>query len=145
MQMEGRNDSELAILFDTQSGIDGWQVHQLGLRGIASRIQIGDYRTFTVRMTRDSGGKTEYEKRLQAITSERGWLYPEITVQAYSANKENGPILSIGVARTNDIMKFIELGLHTMNRTTNATFAVCAWDRMISKGYRVWTYKLIKP
>ena len=141
IKMESRPDSELALELDQKSGIDGWHICNNGIRGIASRIQKGDkaWNTFTIRLSRDSGTKTEYEKRLEAISGDKGWIYPHITVQAYSKT-EDGPILSVGVARTEDIMCYIKEGNNKTNRTTNAVFAVCPWDSMKQKGYKVWMY-----
>jgi hypothetical protein len=135
MQMEGRPDTELARMLDMRAGIDGWHLRDEGMRGIASRIQKGnDWRTFTIRMKRDSGATTEYEKRNTAING--GWIYPRITIQAY-AQTEKGPILSIGIAYTSDIIGFINKGLHRIRNINNATFAVCEWIKMKTNGYRV--------
>jgi len=137
MRMEGRPDSELSTILDMYAGVDGWHIKENNLRGIASRIQIGtDWKTFTIRMMRDSGACTEYEKRKFAINSDKGWLYPQITIQAYSQTKE-GPILSCGISRTVDIIQFIDNKLHKSRRTSNALFAVCSWAEMIAAGYNV--------
>jgi hypothetical protein len=137
LQMEGRPDIELARLLDMRAGIDGWHIHSGGMRGIASRVQYGhDWRTFTVRMSRDSGAKTEYQKRFEAIHTARGWIYPAITVHAY-AETQIGPIISIGIARTADVIDFIAKGLHKERRTSNAVFAACSWLEMRKTGYRV--------
>lgn len=137
MQMEGRPDVELASILDKYAGIDGWHLHKLGLRGIAARVQAGvNYKTFTIRHTRRSGATTEYEKRKTAIGSPSGWIFPAITVQAYTKTKD-GPVVSIGVAYTVDIFDFIEKGLNTENQCSNATFLVCNWKKMQANGYRV--------
>jgi hypothetical protein len=55
--------------FDTLAGIDAWHIEDDGIvRGIASRVQVGDndWRTFTVRSRRANGEKTEFEKRMKA-------------------------------------------------------------------------------
>lgn len=137
MRMEGRPDIELAQKLDILSGIDGWHIHQRGMRGIASRVQQGfAYNTFTIRTSRDNGAETEYAKRVEAISSDGGWIFPHLTVQAYVKTK-NGPILSVGIAKTADIIEFIEKGLHKMRRTSNAEFAVCCWGEMKKHGYKV--------
>lgn len=143
MQMEGRPDTELSNKLDMIAGIDGWHINNLGMRGIASRIQKSNkcWGTFTIRMKRDNGAKTEFEKRKIAIKEcNQGWIYPAITVQAYAKTK-TGPIISCGVAYTSDIIEFIEKGLATHNRTTNACFAVCCWSKMKANGYRVSVIK----
>lgn len=139
MKMEGRPDVELAKQLDMKAGIDGWHLHKTGMRGIASRIQetTRPWNTFTVRMSRHSGAITEFEKRKNAILeSKRGWIFPAITVQAYAHTKQ-GPIIACGIAKTADIIDFIEKGLHYTKPTTNAWFAVCGWDKMKRNGYKV--------
>lgn len=139
LQMEGRPDTQLARMLDMKAGIDGWHISGEGMRGIASRVQetTRPWNTFTVRMSRTSGATTEFEKRCLALKQVgRGWIYPSITVQAYAATKD-GPVLTCGIAQTCDIIEFIERGLHKMNKTTNASFAVCHWDKMKNNGYRV--------
>lgn len=151
MQMEGRPDCELAKLLDMQAGIDGWQIHSKGMRGIASRIQAAEsainpktgspWNSFTIRLRRDSGAKTEYEKRKLAVDSKL-WLYPILTIQAYAETRD-GPILSWGIAKTSDIIGFIDRGKHFTNRTTNAVFAVCFWAAMREAGFAVKTWEEI--
>lgn len=143
MRMEGRPDVELAQTLDMMAGIDGWQLHADGMRGIASRVQAGekDWSTFTIRMKRDSGATTEFEKRLIAINGERGWIYPHLTIQAY-AKTQDGPIISVGIALTKDLIDYIQKNHAYEKRTDNATFAVCSWDRMQKLGYGL---KILKP
>jgi len=144
MQMEGRPDQQLARELDMRSGIDAWQLMPCGqMRGVAARVQQSnkDWATFTIRLSRDSGAKTEFQKRYEAINDGRGLIYPHLTVQGYSETK-TGPIISVGICRTVDVIDFVKKGLNEINRTTNASFAVCRWDRMRSEGYRV---EVVKP
>jgi len=129
LPMESIKDCEFAKMLDMRAGIDGWQIHPDGMRGIASRIQIAKkaWDTFTIRMSRDSGATTEFHKRQIAIHGNRGWSYPHVTVQAY-LREWDGPVLSIGIAKTEDIIDYIERGFSFRRRTTNAEFAVCYWD-----------------
>jgi len=137
MRMEGRPDTQLAKELDMRAGIDGWHLHSDGMRGIASRVQIGhDWRTFTIRMSRESGVATEYEKRQRSLADGRGWICPAVTIQAYAAT-EDGPVLSVGIARTADVIAYIAAGLHTLNRVADAIFAVCPWGAMRNAGYHV--------
>ena len=143
LQMENVTDSQFAKILDMKAGIDGWQIHSDGMRGIASRIQQGNkaWNTFTVRMFRMSGALTEYDKRSIAIETGK-YIYPDLTIQSY-IKTWSGPILSIGMARTADIITFIKLNFHTIKRTTNAGFAVCPWSKMQEHGFlvkaRTWT------
>ncbi|MEN6487655.1 MAG: ParB N-terminal domain-containing protein [Smithella sp.] len=138
--VEGITIEQMAKLLDQLAGIDVWYINKLnGIRGIASRIQTGsNYKTFTIRKTRDTGARTEYEKRKIAI--EKGYLYPYLTVQAYVA--ENGKLLSFAVAKTEDIIDAIDHGLYSIRRTGQkqigqAEFYVVNWDDMKKAGYEI--------
>lgn len=113
IHVETATDSALAKEFDTLSGIDAWHIHtSYGIRGIASRVQECDadrpYDTFTVRKSKTNGAKTEYQKRLEAIDSDMGWLYPAITVQAYITDKYAGDLISFGVCYTYELIRHIQ-------------------------------------
>lgn len=139
LQMEGRPDIELAQLLDMRAGIDGWQLtKEGGLRGIAARVQKGEkaWNTFTIRKSRKSGSETEYAKRRRAIIDESGETYPHLTIHAYALTNE-GPILSVGIAKTCDIIAFIDCGLAQTRATDNADFYVCQWGKMKKAGYKV--------
>lgn len=131
VHVETVTHSDFARDLDRQAGIDAWHIlsGERGIRGIASRVQVCSghpYNTFTVRRSRDSGGATEYAKRLLAIQSNLGLIYPELTIQAYITGKEAGQLLSVGVCRTKDLILHIhdhELSI-TVRRTVNATFFV---------------------
>ena len=135
--VEGDTLDETAKLLDTLSGIDLWMVDESrGMRGIASRIQYDkNWRTFTVRAERDSGAKTEYEKRKYAIDND--YLYPIVTYQAYI----DGGLASVGVAYTKDIIDYIDKGLAHVKHTRGdqrgqASFYVIQWDRFKANGYK---------
>lgn len=118
ISLEQAQKTPLANLLDVYAGFDALQVYEGRLiRGIASRIQTLDrtpakyqadfpYNTFTVRASRDSGVKTELEKRREAITS-NAWLYPHLTVQAYLETFD-GDWMSIAVIKTADLIHIID-------------------------------------
>lgn len=84
LPVETVRDAEFATTLDTLAGVDAWQlVTSVGMRPLASRVQSGWGRmdTFTVRWSTRFGGRTEIDKRIDAIRD--GFLYPAITVQAY--------------------------------------------------------------
>ena len=128
---------------DTLAGIDAWHIVRAReqMRGIASRVQRVDrpYATFTVRMSRDSGAVTEFEKRVAAIKD--GWLYPHLTTQAYIANAD-GRLLSVGMARTRDVLAMIQQSSPgvCVRRTVNAAFYVVPWGtlRDANLPFREW-------
>lgn len=132
------NDNEIAKMFDVYCGIDAVYKDFHGIRGIASRIQKGKaWDTFTIRHERESGAKTEYEKRKYAI--ENNYFYPYLTLQAYV---NDGKLLSMALAKTTDIFDMIEKGFSEKQRTGNgqigqATFYVVRWLDMVEQGYKI--------
>jgi len=117
------SDNQIARDLDILCGIDIWQtVEGRGCRGIASRVQFGDksWGTFTIRKSRDSGARTEYEKRVEAIKDGR-FIYPYLMCHAYiDTPGEN--LLEVGLARTIDVFDAIEKELVVVKTTTNASF-----------------------
>lgn len=109
-------DQAVAKQLDILAGIDLWQtVTAAGVRGIASRVQFGEgaldkkhgcpYDTFTIRMERESGVTTEFDKRTEAIRSGR-WMYPYLTVQAY-CSEQPPSLYSVAVIRTADLYSYV--------------------------------------
>ncbi|MCX7934979.1 MAG: hypothetical protein N3A66_06940 [Planctomycetota bacterium] len=146
MQVEGR---EQAIM-DIYAGIDAWQIfrEQSAIRGIASRIQCAPdwpcarypYNTFTIRLSRPHS-PTEYQKRMEAIFSNRGMIYPHLTVQAY-LDKTKTQLLSVAVIETRELYTFIEKhGIETFTRNVNydgsSDFIVIDWDALRGEGARI--------
>ena len=105
------------------AGIDTWQFNnrEKWIRGLACRVQWGttDWQSFTIRKSRISGTKTEYEKRLDALTNGRGFLFPPLTVQAYLKQRRMGPVMSIGIAKTVNIMRWIHCHRDEVKVQTN--------------------------
>lgn len=131
--------------FDVLAGIDAWHLNdELGfMRGVASRVQWGSaWNTFTIRMSRDSGTKTEFEKRLDAIEQHdiRGDLYPVLTVQAY-LDRQGGSLLSVGMVRTRDLFVYAFSANPPRRRTGNAEFAYIHWSALKDAGVRVRTWE----
>ena len=147
----------LAKYLDQKSGIDAWQVCRNDqIRGIASRVQFGDncWSSFTVRYKRDSGAKTEYEKRRSAIHSKTNFIYPDITIQAYVGGSL---LLGYGAIKTIDlidacdtIIKEQEMSENAptdkssllisgrgIRRTSNASFIYMDWGWLKKSGYKI--------
>lgn len=142
--LEGVYDSKIAYNFDTLACIDSLQIHpEKGIRGIASRIQTDnkDWSSFTIRDSRITGARTEREKLNFLINGNGGWFYPHLHVQAY-AKSQNGPIISIGIVRTVDLVRFVNETCCESNCVHNATFSICWWQDMINNGIQV---HVIKP
>lgn len=142
--VEGVTKSRMAQNLDQLSGIDLWFLDpNQGIRGVANRIQFQEknWRTFTVRKSRESGAKTEYEKRKHAI--ENNWLYPDITLQGY-INKKN-EVLGFAIAKTKDIIYMIDNGFCRENKTGKeqigqAEFYIVDWDKMKKQGFPITIY-----
>jgi hypothetical protein len=143
-QVEGRDRSML----DMYAGIDAWQVfgEDKAMRGIASRIQFDTgnskypYDTFSIRVSRPTC-PTEYAKRLAAILSDRGMVWPHLTVQAY-LNSAKKAIRSVAVVKTRDLYTFVDArGLESfatiMNKDRSSEFIAVAWDILTGNGVQV--------
>jgi hypothetical protein len=142
-------NTEFARDLDMLSGIDAWHIMDgRGIRGIASRVQHcpphwSPYNTFTIRRSRSTGVKTEYEKRKEQISSGGELIYPHLTIHAY-IDKAGWKLRSVGVALTRDIIKKIASwidsgkpdGYGVYVKTTgegDATFYVVEWTNDIIK------------
>lgn len=130
--------NEVLILLDRLSGIDYIREDKHGLQGIAARVQWGrPYNTFTIRSERHTGSKTELEKRLEQI--EKGYFYPEFTMQAYFDNRKDNNLLSIAVVRTKDLYNLYKCSpeMFEKNKSDN-NFVFIRWykiDNLIKKHY----------
>lgn len=124
-------DNNTARELDMIAGIDVLGYHHSGLIGLALRIQYDTfYETFTIRCRRESGAKTEYDKRLEAF--QWGALAPVLTVQAY-VNRTTGKLFGGAVARTEDLLACIKRNKCQLQATGNeqigrASFYVIKWS-----------------
>ena len=141
--VEGNDDNEICALLDMNCGID-YLLHRSSLVfGLASRVQYGkNWRTFTIRQMRETAVKTEYEKRKSAIAV--GGIVPKYDMQMY-VDRDKEEILGLAIAKTADIIEFIERGYAEekftgINQVGRAKFYVCDWDRMKDLGYKVLEY-----
>lgn len=153
--VESVTDRSMAQMLDQYSGIDAWHVTgNKQMRGISSRVQFGpkNWDSFTVRYARDSGAATEYEKRKRDIESAGGYLYPQITVQAYVSDRKEGELLSIGIIKTASLIdactQIIAGGINGsdggIRRTGNASFIWCNWTWLQSRGYAIKVVSKLK-
>lgn len=141
LPVEGVTDDELRRHLDQLAGIDAWQlVAGEGMRGIASRVQPGHWDTFTIRYERDTGNKTEWEKRCYALDNPAsGWLLPALTIQAYV---NDGVLNSVAVVRTADLFAYAREHLAAKDRQVwikgnrpdvvgdSNTFVVVPWSNL---------------
>jgi len=121
------SDNSVLLLFDKYSGIDYLRKDNLGLQGIASRVQFGKaWNSFTIRTKRHTGAKTEYEKRLEQI--EKGYIYPYYTLQAYFDNTTDLNLLSICIIKTTDLYFEIENNTNVQTRKSDNVFKYLYWS-----------------
>lgn len=135
-------------IFDLLSGIDAWYCDENGIKGIGYRLQefsndffSSKWRTFTIRKSRISGAKTEYEKRLFSIKN--GYLYPDLTLQGYY--DKNKKLIAFAIAKTIDIFDMIQKRVcyekHTgEDQIGQASFFVINWDDMKKEGKWIKIY-----
>ncbi len=136
---ESEASDELCRALDIHAGIDFIAEKSGRMSGIAARCQRGkSWRTFTVRFERDSGAKTEYAKRCDAI--EHKFLYPRLTVQSY-LDQSTGELIDAAFCRTDDLMAAVKEGEQSqfggdicIRRTDNASFVVVPWAWFTSRG-----------
>ena len=134
--IEDKKDGTL-ILLDQKSGVDFLRENDVGLQGIAARVQWGqNWRTFTIRKERYTGTKTELEKRLEQI--EKGYIYPAFTLHAYFDNKDDNNCLGLAVVRTKNLYDFVLQNPDKIqeNKSDNK-FLIVKWDDI---GYYIKEY-----
>jgi len=114
------------------------------MRGIASRVQERewDHRKFTIRKSRSSGAKTEFEKRMEAIRNQsEGALFPALTIHAYVGNYRSGPLFSAAVVYTVDLYKCLEIqiseGRAKTKKGDNAEFYCVYWKELVESKARI--------
>jgi len=140
----------MALLLDQYSSIDVWYIKKdEGIRGLASRVQYGyTCNTFTIRQSRESGARTEFDKLTYAI--ENQWLHPYWFCHAYMYPiKPQKKLYSVALCRTSDLIKYIQKGqkgynkdyyVQSVDKYGAATFYVVPWVRFEKKGYFLKKY-----
>jgi len=142
--VESVTETAFTKTLDILSGIDAWQViNDVGVRGIASRVQWGnDWRTFTVRKELWSGAETEWHKiqRAQSLM-DRGFIRAHLIVQAYLNGPpgSNSDLISAYIVRAPDMYRFCNeesegLVWYPQAVTGGNTMAVFHVDRLKQAG-----------
>lgn len=143
------DDDEVAKHLDISCGIDYILVSRNGVvsRGVGCRLQPDTsnvkYRTFTIRKERESGAKTEFEKRKFAIAN--GGLYPYLTMHGY-IDTQNDRIDRMAIAKTSEIIDYCEKGLADVQHTRSyqigqASFYVIDWEKYKNTGRKIFVYQ----
>lgn len=143
LHVEGENN-EICRMLDTKAGIDYliYRKKQDNSYSLASRItKRGPINDFTIRKERQSGAKTEYQKLKNAIKN--GLNYPQFILHIHY-KEETNKIVSIGIAKTTDIINCIDAGIGELKTNYDkdkwAKYVSLRWDDMIKAGYHVKTY-----
>ena len=137
--IEGKMDKKSQEM-DMKDGIDWIYTDQIGIKNFGSRIQRDiDYRTFTIRTDRESGAKTELEKRMEA--RDKGELDDHWTFHGYFDISQN-KILSYAIAKTNDILEMIDNKYFEKRYTGHkqigqAGFYAITWNGMRFQNYNI--------
>ena len=121
--VEAVTEDRMAKHLDVYAGIDAWQIlPDNSMRGIGSRVRYGrTYNDFTVRARLSSGGDTEWQKRLLAVTHPHlGLLSPQWTVTAY-LNAQDRTVTSAAAVKTESLIRFIQAHLATLELQSTPT------------------------
>lgn len=154
ISVEAVTTEKITRYLDMLAGIDLWLIEEKkGITGLGSRIQWGAsaYNSFTIRESRYTGAETELSKRLRAIQSAGRYLYPYWSCQAYITERparvngqliSRGDLLSVGVARTEDLCTLIVRGECERRPNPDGNiFAVVWWERMEKLEYSIYTWQ----
>lgn len=135
ISVEG-DGGNIAKQIDMNSGIDAFIKYDIGIKSIASRVQkcraSRPWDSFTIRASRNTGAKTEWEKRSSAVMS-NDVLYPMITMQSYVCD-QTSRFVSACIIKTEYLYKYAEAEIDKLElrRASNATFYVVYWSRLSS-------------
>lgn len=128
--LEGSNNIILRLL-DEVSGIDIVWKKDNQIKGIASRVQWGNYDTFTIRCGRKSGAETEYKKRLETIGES---FSPHLTMQMYCNNREENIFESLAIIKTEDLYLLIITRPDLVHESkSNNFFKYISWNDIKNK------------
>lgn len=139
--VETVTDSHMAKMLDVCAGVDMWMLVGQSMYAVASRVQYGRtaWNTFTVRRSLVSGGRTEFHKRRDAITS--GALFPKLTVQAYV---DGDRLLSVAAVDTVHLFDVCEKHPEQRRRAPDGNeFLYVKWDQCAPG--KIITHRPVQP
>lgn len=119
----------LSRCLDKEFCVDGYFERDGAFEFFSSRIQNGDYRTFTIRKNRDSGKIAEYERLCRQFRE--GRIYPRWAIQAYVS----GDSATVAIVETRHLLNFIREKKAGIKRTREdkhgqAEFFIIAWSAL---------------
>lgn len=124
-----------AQLLDTKCGVDGLLIHAKGVYGIAHRVGYNkDWSTFTIRVKDSSGAKTEIDHLCST------GIKPYYHIQSYV---KGDTILSMAIARTNDIVDYIKKYSPPVKVTPTSKdeFTIIKWSDFEAAGYKIKIFR----
>ena len=145
-------DNDVCLMLDRTCGIDYFILtSDKHTYGVAWRCQFvnqqtgkNDFHTFTIRVKRSSGIKTEYEKRKEAIL--KGSVYPNYVVHAY-ADEQTNEILRLAVMTSEDEIAYCDnnecpkIKKRSYNKDGSwADFFFLPWTEVALYGYFIVQY-----
>lgn len=148
-----REATDMALALDMKAGIDYWHLSYGGMMvGVGTRVQWVDVedgprpvvpknkRSFTVRMERANGSKSEYDRILQI--GQHAGVKPHLMVHAYFKKpRTSGDLISAAVARSRDIAHLLQRKVEAYGRYEKAAgvrknpedgtwFGVVTWEEI---------------
>ena len=132
-----QSTDETLLMLDQYSGIDYIiKKPDNNMLGVAARIQWGNnWETFTIRKSRHTGTKTEYEKRKDAI--KQGYFYPALTMQAYFTKDIKH--LGSAIIKTKKLYDFIDWNPEKVHqRKSDNIFIYVNWGDLIDYGIVIY-------
>lgn len=133
---DGNYDSDLAAALDMRAGIDGFIVDgENQLYAYASRIQFGqNYATFTIRRSRPSCARTEFEKLVHARQVQAPM--PTFHIQTYV--DADGQGATVAIVETLEILRYVYKHRDQWRKTEGGeTFYYCSFADVAAQVYRV--------
>lgn len=133
---DGEYDSELAAALDMHAGIDGFIVDgENQLYAYASRIQFGqNYGTFTLRRSRPSCARTEFDKLVHARQVQAPM--PTFHIQTYV--DADGRNATVAIVETLELLRYVYKHRDQWRKTDGGeTFYVAPFADVAAQVYRV--------
>lgn len=131
INLEVKDDNEIAKLLDQKCAIDGLLIHNKGVYGLAHRVGYNyDWHTFTVRIEDSVSSYTELDHLMSS------GLKPKYHIQSYI---KGDVVLSMAIARSEDLVTYINNYSPKIKKcsTSGDKFAIIDWFEFKDAGYKI--------
>jgi len=127
---------------DREDGIDYFiRYEQGGSKGFASRVTKDTFSEFTIRVQKESGCDTEFQKRCRSI--DQGLTRPVLATHGH-VDPVSNRLLSVGVVGSDDLITFLRQNFDRITKKwTNirdARFAKIPYTLLKECGIKVWIW-----